>query len=171
MSEESDARRVKRLREELGFSQAQMAELLGFAPGDNGARAVRKIEAGDGHTTGSVRRLLDITASGVVDRIDRVLIPEFIIGDNIEDSVEGAASAPEIVVRLWYPRFVAGVVYADQPPMAGDGEHPSLAPKNIHPGCWLAPYYWIDYPVGFDPEAVLRRAAAGLQAYFNDLDK
>lgn len=172
MSDESDAHRVKRLREELGFSQAQMAELLGFAPGDNGSRAIRRIETGDGSLTGSVRRLLDITAGGVVDQTDRRLIPEFIIGDDIEaaaDSDDDDAKL-NIVVRLWYPRFVAAVVY-DDPPDYGADETPTLAPVKIHPGCWLMPIYWIDYPVGFDPLAVLMRCAAGLKAHFDEMDE
>jgi transcriptional regulator with XRE-family HTH domain len=154
-----DLRTIRRL---MGLSQPEFGQLLGLAP-TNADRMVRRWE--DSAPTGPAAVAAAYIAPGVLDDTMKPVTPEYVIANPIPPSPGGADR--EMVIRLWYPRFLAVVV-------ENEILHPDLEAVPI-PGdeeTSLAVAMWMD-PVAqdVDTRALLARGAAAYQIDRDEIDE
>lgn len=132
--------------------QPELGRALGLKP-DNADRTVRRWE--EVGPTGPAALAMTYLAEGCLDDVMRQVVPEYVEATALPD----AEGAPELVIRLWWPRFIAAVLTVEVEP-------PSEHWAWIEPGIErLAVAMWIDEPglFGVDPMPLIRRAAALLQ--------
>ena len=145
------------IRRQLRLTQAQLATVLGLAA-ENGDRTVRAWEDGTKRVTGPAAVALAYMSQGALDDVMRQIVPEYVQAEGLGDDDQ-----PELVIRLWTPRFVAAVVSAE---VEFDGPQAWIEP-DVEKLCLVM---WID-PPGLskrDPTELLAEAASRFQEYSLD---
>lgn len=133
-------------------SQTDLGRALGLAE-VNSRRTVARWE--EGRPSGPAAIAMTYLAQGCLDEVMRQIVPEYVEATALPDGQAG----PELVIRLWWPRFVGAVLSAEVEPPGDDWAW-------IEPGVErLAVAMWIDDPTlfGADAEALVRRGAALFQ--------
>lgn len=150
----------KRLRMALSaavgrhLSQADIGAAFGLAA-SSADRTVRNWETGE--PSGPAAVAMTYLAQGALDDAMREVIPEFVHAGALPDG----DTHPELVIRLWWPRFVAVVLSAEVPPP--EGARWVWIERGVER---LVAALWIDDPAALgsaDPDGLLQRAAVLLQ--------
>lgn len=95
-----NGRDFREMRRALGLSQGDLGRMLGLSQA-NPDRGIRKME--DTHPSGPAAVAISYMAQGALDETMQQLIPEYVLAHAMpEDS-----GYRELVIRLWYPRFIA----------------------------------------------------------------
>ncbi|GAB4223522.1 MAG: hypothetical protein Tsb005_18920 [Gammaproteobacteria bacterium] len=101
-----DFLQLKRLRKQLGFSRAQMADALGLS-GPLGETTVQKMENGTEPITGPIQKLISYLNQTIAG--DEHALPEFISGQSLDSLADGETDH-EVIFHTRYPRFLAWVL-------------------------------------------------------------
>jgi len=135
------------------ISQADLGRALGLAEA-NADRTVRRWE--EGEPSGPASVALAYLAQGALDEAMRRIVPEYVQASALPDDEAG----PELVLRLWWPRFIGVVLSAEVDPP--EGAKWAWIERGVER---LVAALWIDDPAlfGADPAALLRRGAALFQ--------
>ena len=153
-----DRNELKAVRKLAGWSQHQIGVRLGLAE-KSAARTVRGWESGDPKYSlgGPARVAATYLAQGVLNDLMKSVLPEYVLADGLPDP----DAHRDLVIRLWYPRFVA-VSY----PAAGLKDFPEdLQRERVDPlgSEWLVAVLWMDDPIDCDTRDLLRRAVTYLE--------
>jgi len=149
MSNLKDAELMKEIRELAGFTQSQIADVLGYS----GNRAIRAIETGDKSMSGPARAAAEYLAQGLLDDDMKLIVPEF----GLFECSAGAAVG-EILLRNYFPRFL-GIVH--------DNEMPGLENIKIFPDpMYLTIINWLDNPIHSNKDTIIKRAASYVEGEY-----
>jgi len=132
-----------------GFSNNELAEILGY----NKGQAVYDIARGAKGVSKPAQTAIEYLAQGLLDDKSKKIVPEYIIGQNLEGA--------EYMIRLYYPRFI-GLITGHKIKQAVDSIRVAQNPE------WINVVMWLDQPLERLKTQVLQRAVVFTEEYTID---
>lgn len=136
----NDKDKLKELRIELGASQNDLAKLLGLSSD----RVIRAWEMGEKPITGPASLALEYIARGL-NKEKEAFVPEFVVSDIEQYNTLDY----EVIVRLWYPRFIGFIVNRELADILDDSVRKFRL--EVDDDTYLIISQWID-PVAADKQ-------------------